>query len=403
MQEAKRAKKRVLKQKALNVKKQELKERIQQLAEPMRANLELSLTIRALQNLYWSRQAESFVNKINRDKDYKPAKKLTFEERQYIYLWHNEGKLKSEIAKRLKRNRSTISRELSRNWQAVQKYRYHPYDAAKYAQDITKTRRSVKRQKPRIKDLDIRRAIDEGLSKGFSPQEISERLLLERFKTVSHETIYQYIYKECPDLIHYLSNAGKTYHKRSSERSRRAPRQPASPKISIDTRPKAVNDRLEFGHWEFDTIVSKQSKECLLVIQERVSRYFFVVKLKSCTAEEASKAIIRCLQPLGSDLVKSLTCDNGPENWCQDELTAALGVIVYYCHPYCASERGGVENRNGTIRKFFPKKTNFSFVTDEEIERVRQLLLKRPMKCLGYFSPLEVFAGEYQPIFKLAA
>ena len=403
MQTAKRAQKRAQKRKALRVKKQELRERIQELSADLGKSFKLRLTLRVLRNLYWSNRANEFIDKISCNKEYKPAKKLSFEERQYIYLWRNEGMKKAEIARRLKRSRSTITRELSRNWLAIQKYRQHPYDAAKFAQDLTKRRGSVKRQKVRIKDLALRKAIEQGLKEDLTPELISQRILIDFCKTISHEAIYQWIYAERRDLICYLTRAGQKYHNRSSKRRRRALLQPASPKTSIDQRPMEANDRLEFGHWEFDTIVSRQSSECLLVIQERLSRYFFVVKLKSCTAAEVSKAIISCLQPLGAYWVKSLTCDNGPENWCQDQLTAALGVVVYYCHPYCASERGGVENRNGMIRWFFPKKTNFSLVHDDEVEKVRQILLNRPMKCLNYFTPQEIFSGQYQPIFKMAA
>ena len=403
MQKVKRARKRALKHKIARIKKQELRERIHKLTLDIPINCYLMCTLQIIMRIYWEKQIEALPRDDKRANGSEGKSKLTLEERQYLYLWYFEGKIKSEIARRLKRNRSTISKELKRNWYAIQKYRNHPYEAAKCAQDIADKRQSVPRQKARIKDLEIRIAIEHGLTEGISPELISDRVLLELGKFISHETIYQWLYTERKDLIPYLKRSGKKYHKRTSERSRRAPRQPATSKTSIDKRPKAANDRMEFGHWEFDTIVSKQSSECLLVIQERVSRYFFVVKLASCSAKEVASAIISCLKPLGKDWVKSLTCDNGPENWCQDELKAAFGVEVYYCHPYCSSERGGVENRNGTLRFYYPKKTDFRFVSHEDLEITRQKLLNRPMKCLDYFTPFEVFTGQFQPIFKMAA
>ena len=403
MRNEKKTQKRSLKRKAAKIKKHELKERIQKLTIELLSGFEWRYILRIVINFCQERQAKSFLAKVTNDDDYKPAPKLCFLERQYIYLWCGEGKSQSEIARRLKRHKSTICNELRRNWQAVQKYRNYPYEAAKFAQDLSDRRRSVSRIKPRIKDLEIRIAIEEALQESLSPQEISIRIYLELGRSVSHETIYQWIFIERRDLICFLRHGGKKYHKRKSERRRRALRQPASPKISIDKRSKAANNRLEFGHWEFDTIVSKQSTECLLVIQERVSRYFFVVKLKACTAEEVAKAVIECLKPFDSTWLKSLTCDNGPENSCQDELKVALGVPVYYCHPYCSSERGGVENRNGSLRSYYPKKTDFRFVSAEHLEMTRQKLLRKPMKCLEYFTPLEVFTGEFQPMFRKAA
>jgi IS30 family transposase len=139
------------------------------------------------------------------------------------------------------------------------------------------------------------------------------------------------------------------------------------------------------------------------VLQERVSRYFFAVKLPCCTKEEATKAIIRLLKPLGPQVVRSLTCDNGSEFYGHQEVSEALNITVYFCHPYCSSERGGVENRNGALRRFYPKKTNFDDVSDDELEQTRQTLINRPMQCLGAYTPQEFFSGEFKPMIKLAA
>jgi IS30 family transposase len=134
-----------------------------------------------------------------------------------------------------------------------------------------------------------------------------------------------------------------------------------------------------------------------------VSRFFFVVKLPECSADAAFSAVICLLTPLFQQgWVKSITCDNGSENWCHDRITKAFGIPVYFCHPYCSSERGGVENRNGTIRRYFPKKTNFSLVTDEQVEAARQKLLNRPMKCLDFYTPNEIFTGTFKPLLKAA-
>jgi IS30 family transposase len=399
--------KRKAKRQSVRVKKQELRERIQEIRKQHTQYQLLFLVAGIIFQFKAEPQAE---NDDEKPVPINPEGKLTLEERQALYLYRSWGWGVNKIARQLRRAPSTISRELKRNRYSSPMFAFFDsYSQAKCAHDEANRRRSAKRQRLRLKTGDVRRAVEELLTTKdpklgrLSPELISIRLFIERGICISYQAIYEYIYFEARHLIPYLPRAGKKYRRKGAAKRKRVLRQPAAPKTSIDTRPRVVALRLEFGHWEMDTIVSRQSKECLLVIQERVSRFFFVVKLTECSADCAFEAVIKMLKPLHAQgLVKSITCDNGPENSCYERITQALNIPVYFCHPYCSSERGGVENRNGTIRGFFPKKTNFSLVSEAQVEAARQRLINRPMKCLGGYTPYEIFYNTYQPMLKAA-
>jgi len=392
MKECKRRKQRQEKRHERSIEKHELNGRIQELRQQVIDGFVLCSIVTA-----------AVVSRANRKKSGQKHRKLSLEERQYIYLWRELGYGIREIGRRLARAASTVSRELKRNRPPGRLFVYGAYDRAKYAHDQARTRKRRGRRRVRFGSLVVQRLVHSIIDTGVSPKLASNRLFAEHGIRLSHEAIYQWIYAVERSLISKLYREGKSY-KRGGKKRSRAKRPVNMSKLSIEKRPEAANKRLEFGHWEVDCVVSRQSKECLLVLPERVSRFFFVVKLPpNCTAKEASVAIVRLLDPFGRDWLKSLTCDNGAEFWDHHVVSLALEIPVYFCHPYTASERGGVENRNGMLRKFFPKKTDFEDVTDKEIETVRQRLLNRPMECLGCFTPEEIFTGTYQPMFKMAA
>jgi transposase, IS30 family len=408
---AKHLSEREAKRQRVRVKTQELRRRIQEIWKRQVESLAIFYFVR----VFCKRRAEGEgINRGARKGEITKKGKLTLEERQWIYLYKSWGMKIREIARKLKRAPSTISRELKKNRYSSPIFnKLNTWSQATCAHEAAKRRRSVSRRKLRLKSGEIRRGVAELLMrkddsggrkrKRLSPKRVAARLLIDLGLKISYQAIYEYIYFEARHLIEYLPRAGKKYRRRGEAKRTRVKKQPAAPKTSIDERPQVINDRLRFGDWEMDTIVSKQSKECLLVIQERLSRFFFVVKLNECTADCAFKAVIAVLKPLVSqDLVKSMTVDNGPENSCYERITQELNIPVYFCHPYCSSERGGVENRNGTLREFFPKKTNFSLVSVEEVENARQELIHCPMECLGFYTPYEIFYDTHLPMLKAA-
>lgn len=319
-------------------------------------------------------------------------KSLTLSDRQYILKMRSSGLGIREIGRKLQRNHSVVSRFLNQ-------IPYSPYLASlnhlEKAWEMNKrsnARRSSSRKKGRLKSHTIRIYVEEKLKQGLSPELIAGRLPLEH-KTLStnYESIYQWIYIERRDLIQYLEVRSKNKNSRRNSRKKLRHRKPATPKTSIESRPKLVDTRERFGDWEGDTIVSRQSKVSIFNLVERQSRYIMLRKIPDCSAESGSNAMIELLSNVPPKLRNTLTLDNGPENSAHKKVDEAVEINTFFCHPYCASERGTVENRNGFIRRFFPKKTDFAEISDQEIERIQNIHNHRPMKCLGFRTPHEVF------------
>ena len=170
---------------------------------------------------------------------------------------------------------------------------------------------------------------------------------------------------------------------------RRSYRIDKGPLPSIDTRPGEVERRVVIGHWEDDLIVSGASSEKLKTINERVSGVVFMQRVKDGTIAETNRVVSKRLAPL--QLRRTLTRDRGSENLGYQELQRSLGIRCFFAHPYHSWERGSNENLNGLIRRFFPKKTDFRTISDEQIRQVEYLLNTRPRKRLGWKTPYQVF------------
>jgi IS30 family transposase len=158
-------------------------------------------------------------------------------------------------------------------------------------------------------------------------------------------------------------------------------------------RPKETEERKVVGHWEGDTVVSRKSLAALQVLVERKSRYVQLTKLRRKTAGKMKSAVILRLSTLPAGARKTLTLDNGSENTEHREITRALGTKTYFCAPFHSWEKGTVENSIGLVRRFFPKKTDFSIVSDYQVKKVETLLNNRPRKCLNYATPIEALGG----------
>ncbi len=310
-------------------------------------------------------------------------------EREEISILKAQGKSMREIGVALKRHPSTISRELERNAPSV----YKGYYRGHKAHDRAVARISQAHQRPRLKSDIIRTYVEERLTFGWSPEQIAGRLSLDHPEvSISHEAVYQYIYEEHPECIQYLPRSHKKRQKRGHSRKHRMSHIPN--RVSIDNRPQYIEDRTQVGHWESDTVVSRQSKAALLVLVERKTRFSFVGKLDQKTAESTKKGLLDQLLPLPSHLTRSITYDNGSENTEHSMVNHALGTSSFFCNPYHSWEKGTVENTIGLIRRFLPKKTNFALITPSEIKYIELLLNNRPRKCLNYYTPLEAIIKE---------
>jgi IS30 family transposase len=321
----------------------------------------------------------------------KPYKQLTQSEREYIANLLSEGFSLGDIAKALDRNKSTISRELARN-SAPERQRYTPCRAHARACE----RKTSANTHERLKNDFIRQYVKEGLEKGWSPEQISGRVRIDHpGNFINHEAIYQYIYHpQNPQRLEMINLLRRAHKKRRNKGIGRKVRKTKIPnRIPIDARPKSIENRNRYGHWEGDSIVSRKSKAALNTLTERKSRLVMITKLSRKGAAETNQAIINRLKKLPAGGRQTLTLDNGTENAKHEQLSARLGIKCFFAHPYSSWERGTNENLNGLIRWYLPKGTDFSKIAPEQIAQIEYLLNSRPRKCLGYKTPLEVAAS----------
>jgi len=307
-------------------------------------------------------------------------RQLTREQRYQIHILIKEGYKQTHIALLLGFHKSTISRELRRN---RGEHGYFPNQA----QHVARCRRRHSHG-PRI-PVETWERVERLLRQQWSPQQISNRLRLERKRTVSHERIYLYIYadKRRGGLLHRHLRSQKKQRKRYGGYVRRGQ---IPNRIGIEQRPAIVASKRRFGDWEADTIIGARHQGGILSLVERKSKLTRLHKLESKAASEVKEGTIALLAPV-ADRVQTITVDNGKEFVLHEEITAVLQAPIYFTHPYAAWERGLNENTNGLVRQYFPKKQDFTAITNTHVQQVEQLLNNRPRKTLGYRTPNEVF------------
>jgi len=317
---------------------------------------------------------------------------ITIEERETIQemLW--EKKSMRDIAKELGRSPSSISRELARNTTPVRK-RYSPRIAQQRARKKTKSRG----REQRLKNQEIREYVEEKLRLRWPPEQISGRIKIDLLdQSISHETIYQYIYhKSVRYSDHSIKEGYEDLRKylRRKKRSR-SPKQARNPRkvrfegTSIEERPKVVLHRSRIGDWETDSVESSIHKPGVNTLLERKSGLYLVQKLKNKTSKATTEAIVSQLQHYPCH---TLTLDNGSENAQWRTIVEQLNISTYYCHPYCSGERRSNENANGLLRDYFPKKTDFTTIPQTVIDQVVHQINSRPRKRHNWKTPLEVF------------
>ena len=307
---------------------------------------------------------------------------ITQEERYQIYALKKEGLSQTAIAKNLSRDKGTISRELRRN-KGLKGYR------PKQAEEMAKDR---EKRKPKSKRLNEKNTgyIKEKIKLYWSPEQISGRMVLDGFGSISHETIYQYLLEDKKDggeLYKYLRHKNKPYRKRygSSDKRGEIPN-----KRSIEDRPSIVEEKNRIGDWEIDLIIGKNHKQALVTVVDRKSNFTLIQKVSSKKSEEVKNALISMME-IVKDNTLTITADNGKEFAKHEAIAKALDSDFYFCHPYSSWERGLNENTNGLIRQFFPKGCEFISITDEQVLAVQNNLNFRPRKTLGFKTPNEIF------------
>lgn len=325
-------------------------------------------------------------------------KHLSLEEREKLFAWKEKGLSLREIGRKLKRHHTTFSKELERNTKYGKKY--VPCHAQRRYERVTQSQRS----KAPLKDLETYVYVRVHLRPPYlwTPELIAGRLKLETKGklTITPEAIYQYIYSKKArkyKLWQYLPCGRKKRMKRNGRKVRNNGKAPNA--VSIGKRPKYINKRKQPGHWETDNMEgSKSSKAALSVSIERSFRYKKLTKTPNQTMDEKNKAVIEDLDSLHKQLKRSITFDNGKENYGHKDISEALEVKTYFCHTYTSSEKGSVERAIKDIRRFIPKGTPLTRVSKKEIQQIENWLNDKPMKCLEYYTPREKM---YQFVSKL--
>lgn len=319
----------------------------------------------------------------------KKYKHISAQERDRISLWFLQGIKIREIAKRLNRSPGTISDEIKRN-KCLEGY------ISNYAQALASTRqiRSTKLNRLVLKNLEVQRYVFEHLRDGWSPEQISGRLKIDypnnKKMRICHESIYQYIYSKKGKefgLWEYLPWKQK---KRKKHYGRKTHRSRIPHRVSIHKRSQKIDKRLEFGHWEGDSIVGKGRKQGIHTEVERMSRFLEARKMERIASEECIKAQLDIFSKHPQEARKSTTLDNGREHHLHEKLKI-LKMKTYFCDPYSSWQRGTNEYHNGLIRRYLPKNTDFNSIEEEELQDIVFEINSRPRKILNFKTPLEVY------------
>jgi transposase, IS30 family len=318
---------------------------------------------------------------------------FTSDDRHCLFHLRMLGLSLRAIALRLRRHHSTLSRELRRNGPPAPGYTYIP-EAAQAQADARRKRPKHRRRRDHAQ---LQLAVKDGLSKGWSPEQIAGRLRLDHpddpEMRVSPETIYGWVHADALAGGKLYLALRRQHRKRRKQPRFAKPRSRIPGRISITERPAAVEDRSRFGDWEGDLVMGAKGCGALVTLVERKSRFLLAGRLKDKTADGLNARANLLLKALPVAWRKTLTLDNGSEFARFKDIEIASGISVFFADPYSAWQRGANENTNGLIRQFFPKGCDFLATSTRAIAKAVAAINHRPRKCLGYRSPHEVRFG----------
>lgn len=297
-------------------------------------------------------------------------RRVTLAVRCQIDAYLQAGFSKADISRKLGFHKSTISRELKRN------FYFQDYLPIR-ADELAKQRYRSCRRRYKLKG-DLLYFVVDALKFGWSPDQVSERLKFEEQSPVSAECIYQLIRKH-PELKHLLRRPKKRGGSRIQQQSGIAKQG-----ISIRKRPAVINDRRRIGDWERDGMFGANAKQ-LLVCTDRKTRFTLIRKPVNRTSRAFADMTVDALESTGKK-VYSVTNDNGSEF-----RKTRLPYKTYYCDPMKPQQRGTVENTVGLIRQWIKRKTDLDNITEDDLKSLEDRLNFRPRKCLNYRTPFEAF------------
>jgi transposase, IS30 family len=311
---------------------------------------------------------------------------LTPFERDLLGELHVQKFSQTEIARQIGRSISCVSRELRRNGSSDGTYR--PCEAQRRAEE----RRRNRPYTPKVERPEINAAVRRGLARKHSPDQVAQRIKLEhahdRGRCVSGMSIYRWIAR-CAERDYWRSLL------RRGGKSPRKPREnkPHSHAAKIADRPDEIERRERLGDFEGDTVLGKQGSGGVVTLVDRKSRYVSGCKIIDKRATTLSRVVRRELLSHVGPKTLSITFDNGTEFASMPRLGERLEAAIYYADPGKPYQRGTNENLNRLLRQYFPKGTDFSQVSHQEVRDALNELNNRPRRCLGYRTPREVFFG----------
>ena len=339
------------------------------------------------------RQAGTILNVVRREGGFAPrphkrsASALKAVEREEISRGLAAGCSLREIARRLGRAASTISREIARNG-GTGRYRAAESEARAWNQARRPQQCALARQ-PRLREW-----VAAKLQKNWSPRQISVGLrgafADDGLMRVSHETIYRSLFVQArgvlkAELTKHLRRAGFVRRARGAGRAGAAS---IADGLSIHERPAEVEDRAVPGHWEGDLLMGGNSSQIATLV-ERHSRFVMLIKIDSKDTLTVTKAVARKIRQLPAELRRTLTWDRGNEFHAHKGFTVATNVQVYFCDPRSPWQRGSNENTNGLLRQYFPKGRDVSHYSQAQLNRIAHELNERPRETLNWHTPLE--------------
>ena len=307
--------------------------------------------------------------------------RISLKEREIIYKFHLEKKSLSEIAKITGRNKSSISRELTRCKDSD--LGYIPDKAE------TQSRQRQQRHKQLFSNEKLLAFVSEKLHKGWSPEQISGRLKLEKNPLqISHETIYKFAYSKAGKALGWPKLLPRRQPTRRKKLDRKPKKEIIPNLIPISNRPAIIDGRAQIGHWEGDLVIFTSFKSNnLTTLVERKSRFAKLVCNYGKTTAVVVKGIGNVFEKMPKTSVESITFDRGTE-FCSYE---KLGIKTYFCEPHSPWQKGGVENFNGRIRRFLPKSFDHKLLNQNLVNTIENTMNNQPRKCLDFRTPFEVF------------
>jgi IS30 family transposase len=309
---------------------------------------------------------------------------ITDEQRYIISFLRGEGRSVAQIAKALKRHRSTIDREIRRNKSSDGRYQPH------IADQMALYRRSKSRRNSYFEAAHWKIVVRR-LNRDWSPEQISLKLAEQGKLHIHWETIYRYIWadKERGGFLHlHLRQAPKQRRKRNGSHDSRG-RLPG--KRPIGDRPLEAEQRMEWGHFEIDLVHGFRGRSCVMTLVDRKTRFTHIEKLKNKTTEEVNAHLIPLIKRFG---IKTITSDNGCEFHAYEQVEQQTAVRFYFATPHHSWERGTSENTNGLIRQYMPKWHSMRYTNQAYCDSVSRRLNTRPRKILGLKTPEECYYAE---------